>query len=259
MILEMQQSALDRTISMEATLTDAKVVLITGASRGIGRALALGAARDGHDVVINYLSSAAAAEAVRDDILRSGRRAVAVQADVSAAGSATTLVAAAIDAFGRLDCVVNNAGVGDVVALDELDEERFTRTIRANLVSAFLVSQAAVPHMMATGGRLVFLSSGAARIGGRISAAYAASKAGVEGLMHYYATYLRPHRITANAIAPSLVESDMVKTMNVPTAEDLPMGRLGRAEEMWPAVRMIIETEYMTGQTIHLDAGRYMT
>ena len=143
--------------------------------------------------------------------------------------------------------------------MSALDEAAFTRTLRANLVSAFLVSQAAVPHMRARGGRLVFLSSGAARTGGGISAAYAASKAGIEGLMHAYATALRPYRITANAIAPALVESDMVRGMALPPPEQMPMGRLGRAEEIWPAVRMIIETEYLTGQTIHVDAGRYMT
>ena len=112
--------------------------------------------------------------------------------------------------------------------------------------------------MKTNGGRLVFLSSGAARTGGGLSAAYAASKAGVEGLMHYYATALRPYRITANAIAPTLVKSDLMNLM-APQTLGLPLGRLGRVEEIWPALRMIIETEYLTGQTIHIDAGRYMT
>ena len=240
-------------------MVDAKVVLVTGASRGIGRALAFAAARDGHDVVINYQDSADAAETLCHEITRSGKRAVAVQADVSVADQAARLVAAAVDAFGRLDCVVNNAGIGEVIALHELDEDRFMRTLRVNLLSAFLVSQAAVPHMRARGGRLVFLSSGAARTGGGLSAAYAASKAGIEGLMHAYATALRPQRITANAVAPALFESDMIKAMDLPPPRQMPMGRLGRAEEIWPAVRMIIETEYLTGQTIHIDAGRYMT
>lgn len=240
-------------------MVDTKVVLVTGASRGIGRALALGAARDGHDVVVNYFRSADPAESLCHEIVHSGGRAVAVQADVSQTDAVGRLIAAAVDAFGHLDCVVNNAGVGEVVPLEALDEATFMRTLRGNLLSAFLVSQAAVPHMKARGGRLVFLSSGAARTGGGISAAYAASKAGIEGLMHAYATALRPHRITANAVAPSLIESDMARSMDLPLPEHLPMGRLGRAEEIWPAVRMIIETEYLTGQTIHVDAGRYMT
>jgi 3-oxoacyl-[acyl-carrier protein] reductase len=140
-----------------------------------------------------------------------------------------------------------------------LDEATFESVLRANLTSAFLVSQAAWPHMLAEGGRLVFLSSGAARSGGRLSAAYAASKAGMEGLMHYYATYLRARRITANAIAPAMVQSDMVEGMAPVDTASLPFGRLGRAAELWPALRMVLDTEYLTGQTIHIDGGRYMT
>lgn len=105
----------------------------------------------------------------------------------------------------------------------------------------------------------MFLSSGAARTGGGLSAAYAASKAGVEGLMHAYATRLRPYRITANAIAPTLIETAMAKAIPTPPPEELPMGRLGRPDELWPALRLILDTEYLTGQTIHVDAGRYMT
>ncbi len=132
--------------------------------------------------------------------------------------------------------------------------------MRTNLLSAFLISQAAIPHMVAQGGgRLIFMSSLAARTGGLVSAAYAASKAGVEQLMHYYATYLLRHRITANAIAPALIASDLVGEMDLPPPDKLPLGRLGRPEELWPAVRMLLETEYITGQTIQIDAGRYMT
>jgi 3-oxoacyl-[acyl-carrier protein] reductase len=185
-------------------------------------------------------------------------RVIAIQADVSAADEAKRLVGPTVERFGRIDCVVNNAGSGAMNPLDELDEATFARTLQVNLISAFLVSQAAWPHMKMNDGRLVLLSSGAARTGRGLSAAYAASKAGVEGLMHYYATTLRRFRITANAIAPTLVESDLMNLM-VPQTTGLPLGRLGRAEEIWPALRMITETEYLTGQTIHIDAGRYMT
>jgi 3-oxoacyl-[acyl-carrier protein] reductase len=234
------------------------VILITGASRGIGKALAASAAHQGHDVVVNYLRNAAPANALVSELAHCAGRVIAIQADVSAADEAKRLVDTTIERLGRIDCVVNNAGGGAVIPLDALDEAAFARTLQVNLISAFLVSQAAWPHMKENGGRLVFLSSGAARTGGGLSAAYAASKAGVEGLMHYYATALRCYRITANAIAPALVESDLVNLMSLRTAE-LPLGRLGRAEEIWPALRMIIETEYLTGQTIHIDAGRYMT
>lgn len=161
--------------------------------------------------------------------------------------------------FSRLDAVINNAGVGTIADLDHLDAAQFEETLRANLLSAFLVLQAAIRRLKSSGGRLIFMSSGAARTAGKISAAYAASKAGIEGLMHYDATYLLPYKITANAISPSLLATDMAKEMNLPAPESLPLGRLGRVEEVWPTVRMILETEYLTGQTIQLDAGRYMT
>jgi 3-oxoacyl-[acyl-carrier protein] reductase len=235
------------------------IILVTGASRGIGRALATIAAREGHDVAVNYNAAADQAHDLVKALADAPGRAVAIQADVSLAGDAQRLVETTLDKLGGLDCVVNNAGVGAVIPIEELGEGTFNRTLQVNLTGAFLVSQAAWPHMTTKGGRLVFLSSGAARSGGRLSAAYAASKAGLEGLMHYYAANLRRYRITANAIAPSLVQSDMVEGMGIAPAADLPMGRMGRTEEIWPALRMILETEYLTGQTIHIDAGRYMT
>jgi 3-oxoacyl-[acyl-carrier protein] reductase len=240
-------------------VTDPKAILITGAARGIGRALAISAAREGHHVAINCRSVLPEAEALAAELSRGPGRAVAIKADVSVADDVARLVETAIARLGKLDCVVNNAGIGRPIPLDALDEREFSRTLQANLTSAFLVSQAAWPRMVERGGRLVFLSSGAARTGGKLSAAYAASKGGLESLMHYYATYLRPHRITANAIAPSLVESNMVKGMTSSSKDDLPLGRMGRPEELWPALRMILETEYLTGQTIHVDGGRYMT
>jgi 3-oxoacyl-[acyl-carrier protein] reductase len=137
-------------------------------------------------------------------------------------------VAATLKKFGRLDCVINNAGVGTKMELSQLDGPTFERTLRTNLTSAFLVSQAAIPHLQERGGRLIFMSSGAARTGGVISAAYAASKAGLEGLMHYYATYLRAHRITSNAIAPSLIATDMIGEMIARQSTICQSGTTGR-------------------------------
>ncbi|MDF0519096.1 SDR family oxidoreductase [Bradyrhizobium yuanmingense] len=236
-----------------------KVTIITGSSRGIGRQLALDCALAGNPVIVNYVSSKAAADQIVQTIADAGGRAFAVRADVSDGVQADHLIAAAIEKFGKLDCVINNAGVGNRIGLSQLDGATFNATLATNLTSAFLVSQAAIQHMKERGGRLIFMSSGAARTGGVISAAYAASKAGLEGLMHYYATYLRSYRITANAIAPSLIATDMIGEMHVHATDQLPLGRLGRPDEIWPAVRMIMETEYLTGQTIHIDAGRYMT
>ncbi|MDQ1077630.1 3-oxoacyl-[acyl-carrier protein] reductase [Pseudoroseomonas cervicalis] len=233
----------------------AKVILITGAGRGIGAALAVAAAAEGHQVAVNYRSESAEV----DRMLSRLKDGIGLRADIGIAGEAERLVGDTLAHFGRIDCVINNAGIGELCPIDRLDLAHFQRTLHANLTSAFLVSQAAWPQMMRNGGRLIFMSSAAARTGGGLSAAYAASKGGVEGLMHAYATALRPHRITANAIAPALIESRMARAIDAGPTEHLPLGRMGRPDELWPATRMILETEYLTGQTIHVNAGRYMT
>jgi len=239
---------------------DRKVVIITGASRGIGRQLALDCASHGMIVAVNCRSSIADGEAVVSEIESANGEALLVPGDVSDKQIVDTMVSQVVARFGRVDCLINNAGIGDIIDLDVITEADFERTLQVNLTSAFLVSQAVIPHMTTQGGgRLIFMSSTAARVGGLISAAYAASKAGTEGLMHYYANYLLPRHITANAIAPALVESDMIRQMKLPDTSTMPLGRLGRPDEIWPVVRALIETEYITGQTIQINAGRYMT
>ena len=240
-------------------MENGKVILITGASRGIGRALAIRAGEEGYRIIVNFLSGEAEAQAVVEEIHTAGGFALAVRGNVSLQSDVDHLVEETIGKCGTIDGVIHNAGQGEPVELDKLTPEDFEKTLKTNLLSAFLVSQAAVPHMKQRGGRLIFMSSGAARTGGKISAAYAASKAGMEGLMHYYATYLLPWKITANALAPSLIESEMTAQMELSDLSKLPLGRLGKPHELWPAVRMMLETEYLNGQTVHVDAGRYMT
>lgn len=240
-------------------MSERRTILVSGGATGLGKALVEAAAANGYDVAINYRSGREQAERLAADLAGTGIGSVAIQGDVSLASDVDRIIRTTLQTFGRLDCLVNNAGVGQIIGLDDLDEQTFEQTVRINLTGAFLMSQAAWPHMKGKGGRLVFMSSGAARTGGNLSAAYAASKAGVEGLMHYYATNLRHYGITANAIAPALFESAMVGRMTVPPPAELPLGRIGRPDELWPVLRMILDTEYLTGQTIHVDAGRYMT
>ena len=241
--------------------TTRKVVLITGGARGIGRTIAQYCAESGYAVAVNYLTSEEPARSLVDSLNGKGADAVALKADVSDPASVNALVDRTIDTFGSVDVLISNAGIAEFRSFEQADIDHYDRIMSANARSAFLVSQACIPHMIrqGQGGRLLFFSSLAARTGGGVSPAYAASKGALEGMMHYYATYLLPHRITSNAIAPALVETEMVQKMNLPPLSQLPLGRLGRAEELWPAVRMVLETEYMTGQTIHLNAGRYMT
>jgi 3-oxoacyl-[acyl-carrier protein] reductase len=241
--------------------TESRVVLITGGARGIGRLLSERCAEAGWAVAINYLSSSQAADELVSSIRSRGGRAVALQGDVSRADEAARVVAGTVSALGAIHAAINNAGVAETRTVEQADEAHFDRMLTVNVKSAYLVSQAAVKQMLAqkSGGRLVFMSSLAAATGGVVSPAYAASKAALEGLMHYYATYLLPHKITANALAPALIESDMVNAMTLPAADTLPLGRIGKADEMWPAVRLMLDVEYMTGQTVHLNAGRYMT
>lgn len=237
----------------------ARPALVTGASRGLGRGIAIALAALGHPVVVNYRAQADAAQDTVATIVAAGGRACAIAADVSQHAEVARLVAAARAAFGPIAIAVNNAGIGPRRSIDDITLADFDAVIAANLRSSFMVTQAVVPDMRALGyGRLLFLSSTAARIGGIISPAYAASKAGMEGLMHFYATHLQKDGITANAIAPALIETDMVSGV-VPSTASMPLGRFGRVEEVNIVAQMLVQCEYMTGQTIQVNAGRYHT
>jgi 3-oxoacyl-[acyl-carrier protein] reductase len=186
----------------------AHVALVTGASRGIGAAVALTLAELGAAVAVNYRERAADADAVVAKIKAGGGRAVAVAADVSQAAAVAKMVEQVASALGPIDILVNNAGVAIVRGVDDLTEDDFDRTIAVNLKSAFLCTQAVLPAMRARQwGRIVNISSGAARGAGAIGVHYNASKAGMEGLTRGYAARLVKEGITVNAVAPSLIAS----------------------------------------------------
>ena len=233
----------------------ARVALVTGGSRGIGAAVALMLARAGAAVAVNYRERAADAEAVVANIKSGGGRAIAVAADVSQSAAVAGMIERVGRELGPIDILVNNAGIAIVRGIDELSESDFDRTILVNLKSAFLCTQAVLPSMRARKwGRIVNITSGAARGAGAIGPHYNASKAGMEGLTRGYAARLVKEGITVNNVAPSLIETDMMKG-RTDLARNIPLGRMGRPEEVAQAVAMVIGNDYMTGQTIILNGG----
>ena len=233
-----------------------RVALVTGGSRGIGRAVAISLAGAGAAVAVNYRERKAEAEAVVTTIRNAGGRAMAIGADVSKAAEVARMIAAVEGELGPVDVLVNNAGIGIIRGIDDLTEEDFDITIAVNLKSAFLCTQAVIPNMRRrTWGRIVNISSGAARGAGGLGPHYNASKAGMEGLTRGYAARLVKEGITVNAVAPSLIETDMVKAGLASSPARIPLGRFGTPEECADVVLMLVGNGYMTGQTVALSGG----
>ncbi|MFB3779497.1 MAG: 3-oxoacyl-ACP reductase family protein [Bryobacteraceae bacterium] len=237
-----------------------RVALVTGASRGIGRAIAVALARSGASVVVNYLSRRSEAEEAASAIRQLGSRALAVQADVSLSRDVRRLVDATQAELGPISILVNNAGVARPQPLAEITEQDWDAVVNTNLKSGFLVTQACLEGMRARRwGRIINVSSVAAHLGGVVGPHYAASKAGLIGLAHYYALALVKEGITVNTISPALIETEMV-TSNPKARPDLiPAGRFGRPEEVADIAVMLARNGYITGQTIHANGGWYMT
>ncbi|MGX1109302.1 MULTISPECIES: SDR family NAD(P)-dependent oxidoreductase [Bradyrhizobium] len=231
------------------------VALVTGGSRGIGAAIVKMLADAGAAVAINYRERSAEAETLAKGIIAAGGRAVAIAADVSEAAAVAALVEGAKSELGPVDILVNNAGIAIVRGVDDLTEEDFDRTITVNLKSAFLCTQAVLPMMRTRKwGRIVNISSGAARGAGSIGPHYNASKAAMEGMTRGYAARLVKEGITVNAVAPSLIETEMMKGQSELVSR-IPMGRFGTAEEVAQAVMLLVNNPYMTGQTIAMSGG----
>jgi 3-oxoacyl-[acyl-carrier protein] reductase len=237
-----------------------KVALVTGASRGIGRAIAAALARAGCDVAIHYRERSEDAAETARQVAAAGRRAPLVRADVSDAGEVARMVREASDALGPIDILVNNAGMAQPMTLDALTPELFDTTLAVNLRSAFLASQAVLPEMRRRGwGRLIFISSVAAQTGGVIGPHYASSKAGMHGLTHSYASLLAKEGITANAVAPALIVTDMIRNNPRASPALIPAGRFGEPDEVADVVVTIAANGYITGQTFNVNGGWYMS
>jgi len=237
-----------------------KVALVTGGSRGIGRAVALALAREGLDVAINYREREKEALAVSAEIEALDRRSSAFRADVSQSGEVEALVTAVEQQLGPIDVLVNNAGIARSQQIDDVTERDWDEILSVNLKSVFLVTRRVLPGMRSRGfGRIINMSSVAAHIGGVVGPHYAASKAGILGFTRWLARWHAKEGITANSIAPALVETEMVTGLPGASRSLIPVGRFGHVDEVAAIAVMLVRDGYVNGQTINADGGLYMT
>mgnify|MGYP001321724589 FL=1 len=242
-----------------------KVALVTGASRGIGRAIALDLARKGADVIVNYAGNAALAEEVVGMIQEMGRKSMAIQADVANREQVEAMIATTIKEFGALHILVNNAGITRDQLILRMKEEDWDKVLDTNLKGAFHTIKAVTRQMMKQReGRIINISSvvGVAGNAGQIN--YSASKAGLIGLTKTAARELAARNITVNAVAPGYIESDMTDQLSDEIKNELfkqiPLGRLGKPEDVSALVTFLASdaASYITGQVFHVNGGMYM-
>ncbi len=242
---------------MPSTILKDKVALVTGGSRGIGRGAAIELARSGASVIINYNSNKAAAESALVEINQRDGKACIIKADVSEPGEVEGLLKESERIFGDIDILVNNAGIAKVQSFENVTESDWDEIIKVNLKSVFLMTRAVLPAMRKKRfGRIVNISSAAAHTGGVVSPQYTASKAGIIGLTRYYANALVKEGITVNAVAPGLIDTDILKGSAF-DPKKVPVGRFGKVDEVASAVLFLVQNEFVTGQTIDVNGGAY--
>lgn len=236
--------------------------LVTGASRGIGRAIAAVLAREGWAVCVNYLEHRNAAEELVRELRAQGRAALSFQADVADREEVDACVRAASEELGPVELLVNNAGISHQGLFQDLDDQTWDRLLAVNLTGSRNAVQAVLPHMLSEKrGCIVNISSIWGLRGGSCETAYAVTKAGIVGLTRSLALELAPSGIRVNCVAPGCVETDMVRCLGEETraqlAEETPLGRLGRPEEIAEAVAFLASEKagFITGQVLTADGG----
>lgn len=244
---------------------EGKVAIVTGASRGIGREIALELARQGANVVVNYAGSEAKANEVVDEINKLGKDAFAIQCDVSNADSVSEMVSAALEKFGQIDILVNNAGITKDNLLMRMKEQEWDDVININLKGVFLCTKAVTRQMMKQrSGRIINISSIVGVSGNPGQANYVAAKAGVIGLTKTTAKELSSRGITVNAVAPGFITTDMTdqlpEEVKTEMLKQIPLARFGEPKDIANVVTFLAsdDSKYMTGQTLHVDGGMVM-
>lgn len=242
-----------------------KVAIVTGASRGIGRAIALALAKSGADVVVNYAGSEQAAHGVAQEIEKMGRKALVIQADVANGEQVAHMVQQTLDAFGKVDILINNAGITRDNLLMRMKDDEWDQVIDTNLKGVYNCIKAVTrPMMKQRSGRIINISSVVASLGNPGQSNYVAAKAGVIGLTKAVAREMASRGITVNAVAPGFIETDMTSKLSediqAGLLNQIPLQRLGKPEDIAHIVRFIASEQsgYITGQTFHVDGGMYM-
>ena len=244
---------------------EGKIAFVTGASRGIGRAIALTLAEAGADVVVNYAGNAAAAEEVAAEIRKMGRRALILQGDVSQTEAAASMLDAVVAEFGRCDILVNNAGITRDGLLMRMKEEDWDAVLDTNLKGVFNCTKAALKYMMKQrSGKIVNIASVVGIMGNAGQANYAAAKAGCIGFTKSVAKEVASRGITVNAVAPGLIATDMTSVLPEKVIEEMaagiPLKRAGQPVDVAKAVLFLVSDDaaYITGQTLNVDGGMVM-
>jgi 3-oxoacyl-[acyl-carrier protein] reductase len=242
-----------------------KVALVTGASRGIGREIALELAREGADVVVNYAGSEAKAKEVVQEIIAMGRKSFSIQANISSSEDVQKMVDETIQQFGKLDILVNNAGITRDQLLMRMKESDWDDVMNTNLKGVFLCTKAVTRQMMKQrSGRIINISSIVGFSGNAGQANYVAAKSGVIGLTKTAARELAARGITVNAVAPGYIATDMTEQLpeevKAEMLKQIPLARIGEPKEIAKVVSFLAsdDSSYITGQTIHVNGGMYM-
>ena len=242
----------------ETTVLAGRVALVTGGSGGIGAAICRELARHGAAVAIGYGSNARVAEDLAEELRSGGAKAQAFGADLAEPAASSRLVDEVEQALGEVEMLVANHGIGRRSNYQELDVATFDRTLAINLRAPFLLAQRVLPGMCAGGfGRVLFVSSVAALRGGIVGADYAASKSGLHGMAHYLAGRVARDGVTVNVIAPGLIETAMLPGDPAELAQSIPVGRLGRPEEVADLTLAILRNGYLNNQVVSIDGGIY--